>query len=43
MKHVNTDSLIEYLKNGPSPFHVVDKTADILENNGDQELKIENK
>ena len=43
MKHVNTDSLIEYLKNGPSPFHVVDKTADILENNGYQELKIQNK
>ncbi len=43
MKHANTDSLVEYLKNGPSPFHVVDKTADILENNGYQELKIENK
>ncbi|MGM0445403.1 MAG: M18 family aminopeptidase, partial [Bacillota bacterium] len=40
MEYKNVESLIKYLKNSPSPFHVVDNTADILKNNGFERLDI---
>ncbi|HKL12967.1 MAG TPA: M18 family aminopeptidase, partial [Halanaerobiales bacterium] len=43
MKYENTKSLIEYLKNGASPFHVVDETVEILEKNNFEKLDIKSK
>ncbi len=43
MKYENSNSLIDFLKNSSSPFHVVDNTAKILENNGFNRLNIKNK
>ncbi|MDZ7672331.1 MAG: M18 family aminopeptidase [Halanaerobiales bacterium] len=40
MEYKNVDSLIDFLKNSPSPFHVVDNTANILKNNGFERLDI---
>jgi aspartyl aminopeptidase len=40
MEYKNIDSLIDFLKNSPSPFHVVDNTANILKNNGFERLDI---
>ncbi len=40
MEYKNVDSLINFLKNSPSPFHVVDHTANILKNNGFERLDI---
>lgn len=43
MTYKNTEDLISYLKASPSPFHVTNKTAQILEENGFKELDIKNK
>lgn len=43
MIYKNTEGLINYLKAGPSPFHVTDKTAQILKDNGFKELNIKDK
>ena len=43
MKNENTEALIDFLKNGPSPFHVVEKTEKILEKEGFQKLNIKDK
>ena len=43
MKYENSNSLIDFLKYSSSPFHVVDNTAKILENNGFNRLNIKNK
>ena len=40
MEYKNVESLINYLENSPSPFHVVDNTANILKDNGYKELDI---
>jgi aspartyl aminopeptidase len=43
MEYENCTSLIDFLKNSSSPFHVVDNTAKILEDNGFRRLSIKNK
>ncbi len=43
MEYENCNSLIDYLKKGASPFHVVDNTAHILEDEGFTRLNIKNK
>ncbi|MCF8002264.1 MAG: M18 family aminopeptidase [Halanaerobiales bacterium] len=43
MEYKYCNSLIEFLKNSSSPFHVVDNTAKILEDNGFNKLNIKNK
>ena len=43
MEYVNTEALIDFLKNGSSPFHVVEKTEKILQKEGFQKLDIKDK
>lgn len=43
MEYKNCNSLIDFLKNSSSPFHVVDNTADILKENGFNRLDIKSK
>lgn len=43
MEYENCSSLIDFLKNSSSPFHVVDNTANILEENGFNHLDIKSK
>ncbi|MFO7815918.1 MAG: M18 family aminopeptidase [Halanaerobiales bacterium] len=43
MKYENSNSLIEFLREGPTPFHVVENTAKILEAKGFSRLNIQNK
>ena len=43
MEYENTEALIDFLKNGSSPFHVVEKTEKILQKEGFQKLDIKDK